>query len=42
MVYKVKRIINAQKHSMYLFLMRDGLNGDPNVDYGDIQFKKEV
>jgi len=42
MVYKVKRIINAQKHSMYLFLMRDGLNGDPDVDYEDIQFKKEA
>jgi len=24
MVYKVQRIITAQKHSMYLYLMRDG------------------
>jgi len=42
MVYKVKRIINAQRHSMYLFLMRDGLNENPDYDYGPLQFKKEA
>jgi hypothetical protein len=25
MVYKVQRVITAQKHSMYLYLMRDGV-----------------
>ena len=42
MIHKIKRVINTQRHSMYLFLMRDGLSTNPNTDYEGIQFKKEI
>ena len=42
MVYKVKRVITHQKHSMYLFLMRDGLGQDPNTNYSQIIYTKET
>jgi hypothetical protein len=31
MVYKIQRIITPIKHSMYLFLMRDGSETDPKL-----------
>lgn len=42
MVYKIKRIINLQKHSMELYLMRDGLGQDPNIDLPTLEYNKEV
>ena len=39
MVYKVQHIITGVKHSMYLFLMRDGSETDPQ-EYKEVVVEK--